>query len=63
MADAGDEGKIDTQTRMDPGASCMLASGGALLSAWVADELNRIPEQGLSEAEERTFADLVCKAK
>ena len=34
--------KVYTQTRMDPRASFMADSGGPVLSAWVAEERNRI---------------------
>ena len=45
------EEEIDTQTRMDPGAPCVLASGGPALSAWVAEERNRVLGQELTEEE------------
>ena len=37
--------KIDTQTRMDPGASLTADGGGPVLSAWVAEECNRISDR------------------
>ena len=55
--------KIDTQTRMDPGASFFLDGGGPALSTWVAEERDRILGQELTEAEERVRADLAQKAK
>ena len=54
--------KIDMQTRKDPGASFLMDSGGPVLSAWVAEERNRISGQALTEVEERAHADLVRKA-
>ena len=55
--------KIDTQRRMDPGASIMAGGGGPKLSAWVAEERNHISEQESTEREERIFANLAHKAK
>ena len=34
--------KIDTHTRMDPGASAEVGGGGPALPAWVAEECNQI---------------------
>ena len=55
--------KIDTQTRIDPSAPFLVGGGGKALSAWVAEERNRISGRGLTEEVERNFADLVYKAK
>ena len=57
------KGKIDTQTRMDPGASSVLGGGGPGLSARVAEGRNRISAQELSVSEGRVDADLAKKAK
>ena len=54
---------ICTQTRLAPGASVFVGGGGPVFSAWVAEECNRILEQELTEGEERTFSDLVKKAR
>ena len=59
----GGKEKIDTHTRMDPGASVMVHGGGPVLSAWFAEECNRILGEKLTEAEERISADLVYKAR
>ena len=53
------QAKIDTRARMDPGASFLVDVGGPALSAWVAEECNRILGQELTDSEERTFSDLV----
>ena len=55
--------KIDTQTREDSGASSGVNGGGPALSAWVAEECNRVSGQELTEAEERVRADLAQRAK
>ena len=55
--------KIDTQARMDTGASSVLDSGGPVLSACVAGERNRILGHELTETEERAHAGLAQKAK
>ena len=55
--------KIDTETRMDPGAPLMVDGGGPWQCAWVAEERNRILGQGVAEGEERTSSDLVQKAE
>ena len=57
------EEKIDTQNRLDPGASVFLDGGGPSLSAWVAGARNRILIQESPEGEERTFPDLAKMAK
>ena len=54
--------KIDTQTRMDPGASVIVDSGGQVFSAWVSEECDRILGQELTGREERAFSDTVQKA-
>ena len=55
--------KVDSQGRMDPGAPFSVGGGGPALSAWIGEERNRLLRQELTEAEERMFAYLVCKAK
>ena len=52
------KGKIDAQTRKDPGASSVMDSGGPVISTWVAEERNRILRQELAEMEECVHADL-----
>ena len=54
---------IDTQTRMDPGASFLVDGGAPVLSARVPEECNRILGQELTEGEGRTFAYLAHTAK
>ena len=56
-------GKIDTQTRMDPGASIMLDGGEPVSSKWVAVGRNRSLGQEFMGGEERTFAYLAHRAK
>ena len=56
-------GKIDTHTRMDPGAPFLVGSGGPALSARAPGARDRISGQELTEEEERNFADLAYKAK
>ena len=55
--------KIDAQTRMDPGASLVLGSGGPALYAWVAEECNRILGQALTEYAERAHEDLAQRQR
>ena len=55
--------KIDTQTRMDPGAPFLVDGGGPVLSAWVAEKCKRISGKALAESEGRAHADLAQKAK
>ena len=55
--------KMDTRTRMDPGAPLMVNGGGLALFASVAAECNRISGQELTEEAERNFAGLAHKAK
>ena len=55
--------KIDTQTRMDPGASFMVDGGGPVLSALVPEECDRTLGQKLTEAKGRIFAGFAYKAK
>ena len=57
------KGKIDAQTRKDPGASYTAGGGGPVLSPWVAEEYNRVSGQELAEEEVRLRADFVQKAK
>ena len=54
--------KIDTQTRLDPGASVLADGGGPVLSARVAEEGNQISGQELTEGAERTLSDIAKKA-
>ena len=56
-------GKIDAQTRMDPGASCIVDGGGPVLSVRVAEECNRISGRELTEVKGRVHADLARRAK
>ena len=49
--------KIDTQTRMDPGASLVLGGGGPVLSTCAAEDCDRMLGQELTETEERAHAD------
>ena len=42
--------KMEMQTRKDPGASFVMGGGGPVLSAWVAEECNRVWRQELTEA-------------
>ena len=62
MVGSRDE-KIDTQIRMDPSVSPLVIGGGAALSAWVAEQRNRLSGQELTEGDGRTFSDLAHKAK
>ena len=55
--------KLDTQTREDPGASSVMDSGGPVLSAWVAEERDRIAGQESTEVGEGAHADLARMAK
>ena len=55
--------KIDTQSRMDPGAPFMMDGRGPVLSAWVAGERSRILGRELTQSEERIFSGLANKAK
>ena len=55
--------KIDTQTPKDPGASFAMDGVEPVLSAWVAEECNRVSTRKLTEVEERVHADLARKAK
>ena len=56
-------GKIDTQSRQDPGAPYFLAGEGPAFSARVAGERNGVPGQELTGEEERAHADLGVKSK
>ena len=55
--------KINTQTRVGPGASGIVGGGGPVLPARVAEECSRILGQGVTESEERAFSDLARMAK
>ena len=55
--------RMDTQTRLDPGASVLVDGGGQVLSARLAKERNRILRQESPEGEKRTLSDHVTKAK
>ena len=55
--------KVDTQTRMDPGASSVLGGGESVLSAWVAEECNRVAGQELTEVEDRVHANFAERRK
>ena len=55
--------KIETYTRLGPGASVFVGGGRAVLSAWAAEECNRILGQELTEGGKRTFSDLVKTPK
>ena len=57
------EDKVDTQTRMDPGASFGLDGGGPVLSAWFAGDCSRFSGRELTQSEECVRADLARKAK
>ena len=55
--------KFDAQTHKDPGASFVIYGGGPALSAWVAQEGNRVSEQELTGVAERVHADLARKVE
>ena len=59
----GMRAKIDAQTRMDPGASFLVDGEKPALSAWIAEDPNRILGKELTESEARTFSDLAHEAK
>ena len=54
--------KIDSQTRMDPGAPLFVDGGKAVLAAWVTGERNWISGQDLAGRDESTCSDLARKA-
>ena len=56
------EVKIDAQSRMDPKASLVVDGGEPVLSAWVAEERNRVSGQESTEMAERAQAEPVLKA-
>ena len=55
--------KIEMQSRKDPSASSVIDGGRSVLSAWVAEERNRVMGRELTEAEERVHADLLRMAQ
>ena len=57
------EKEIGAQSRKDPGAPFVIDGRGPVLSAWVAEECNRVSRQKLTVVEERVHADLVKSAK
>ena len=55
--------KIDAQSKKDPGAPSGVDGGGPVLSAWIAEERNRVSEQELTGVGESAHGGLVTKAK
>ena len=57
------EKEIGAQSRKDPCAPFVIDGGGPVLSAWAAEECNRVSRRKLTVVEERVHADLVKRAK
>ena len=57
------KGEIDAQARKDPGVPFVMDGGGPALSAWVAEECNRVLGRDLTEEEARGHANPAGMAK